>query len=579
MCFRLLGDIIYSDWWLDGRTGDQSELVQTMNTYADAWYGTGTAACTLVFSGVIQIANQVTLGTAGTGTLKAFNIDAAGAVFDVITGGNLESTAKITALVIRNCHRSMIQFAQIKCNHICGGVTVESCSNTVFDGLHLHQFDWRGLWVKGSQSSPAIGNSSGAVFNKITGSEWTSGEAEFQVNSNFVSDGITNDSNDVRFTFAHIGWCYRAIVNNAGSCEYISCHPFNGNADNPANSAHRFCFWNEGGGNVNIYDMYGDNGYVVDNVGGLTVRGLEMLDLNSTMTHPYLRVRTDNGTVNGSIEGSKADIGFFTGAFAANFANADTDFQHDISGGGFNGGNTWDIGRKRVRYIYGTPSPDTINIKEGNSTSTAILERYYPGTGNVAVAYQNNYIAVQSGTGDSGEVRVSRTVQTGIGSSSNGQALQFYANGASRGRFESGGVFRPDTDNTQNLGTGAQRWATVYAGTGTINTSDEREKQDVRDISEAEKAVAQSLRGLFKAYRFKDAVNRKSDGARIHFGILAQDAAKAFEAQGLDPFRYGVICYDEWPDELGENGKPISPAGNRWGVRYDELLAFIVAAL
>lgn len=145
--------------------------------------------------------------------------------------------------------------------------------------------------------------------------------------------------------------------------------------------------------------------------------------------------------------------------------------------------------------------------------------------------------------------------------------------------------FRPQTDGSPNLGSGAQRWNTVYATTGTINTSDEREKQDVADLDAAEKRVAAALKGLVKKFRFKDAVQRKGDAARIHVGVIAQEVMAAFQAEGLDPMRYAIVCFDEWGAEdeiVGEDGSVLSPArqaGNRYGIRYEELLAFIVAAL
>jgi len=151
---------------------------------------------------------------------------------------------------------------------------------------------------------------------------------------------------------------------------------------------------------------------------------------------------------------------------------------------------------------------------------------------------------------------------------------QFYASG-----------LRPQTDNTLNLGTASQRWAVVFAGTGTINTSDAREKQDVADLDAAEKRVAIVLKGLVKKFRFKDAVTQKGDAARIHVGVIAQEVMAAFQAESLDPMRYAIVCYDEWDaeaEELDEDGnvvKPAREAGNRYGVRYEELLSFIIAAL
>jgi hypothetical protein len=147
------------------------------------------------------------------------------------------------------------------------------------------------------------------------------------------------------------------------------------------------------------------------------------------------------------------------------------------------------------------------------------------------------------------------------------------------------GYFRPASDNAANLGVSFQRWATVYAGTGTINTSDERSKQQIRNLSDAERAVAVYAKGLLRAFKFNDAVDKKGDKARIHFGIIAQDLLTAFEAEGLDAAQYALFCYDEWEDQpevVDENGmvvQPGVPAGNRYGIRYEELLAFIISAL
>jgi hypothetical protein len=156
--------------------------------------------------------------------------------------------------------------------------------------------------------------------------------------------------------------------------------------------------------------------------------------------------------------------------------------------------------------------------------------------------------------------------------------------GTTIAQFYSSGL-RPQTDNTLNLGTASQRWATVFAGNGTINTSDEREKQDIADLSAAEKRVAVSIKKLVKTFRFKDAVQSKGDNARIHVGVVAQEVIAAFRAEKLDPMRYSIVCYDEWDAKneiLNEDGTVHSPAvtaGNRYGIRYEELLSFILSAL
>lgn len=161
-----------------------------------------------------------------------------------------------------------------------------------------------------------------------------------------------------------------------------------------------------------------------------------------------------------------------------------------------------------------------------------------------------------------------------------------------------GGLYST-TDGVYNLGRSNYRWNTVYATTGTINTSDEREKQQVQDIDEA------VLRAWSKVnyckFKYNDAVEKKGDGARWHFGVIAQRVKEAFESEGLDAFSYGILCYDEWEDDVrdvlaedkytDEHGDEhvrmvstgekeiLSRAGNRYGIRYDEALVLECALL
>jgi len=151
--------------------------------------------------------------------------------------------------------------------------------------------------------------------------------------------------------------------------------------------------------------------------------------------------------------------------------------------------------------------------------------------------------------------------------------------------YLAGASFVPQADNTWNVGNASYRWANIFAGNGTINTSDERDKQDIAELNDAEKRVAVSLKSLVKKFRFKDAVENKGDAARIHIGVIAQEVKAAFESEGLDAHGYGILCYDEWEDQediVSGDGEIIGKgalAGNRYGVRYDQLLAFIISTL
>jgi len=78
---------------------------------------------------------------------------------------------------------------------------------------------------------------------------------------------------------------------------------------------------------------------------------------------------------------------------------------------------------------------------------------------------------------------------------------------------------------------------------------------------------------LLRKFRWKSSVADKGDEARIHFGIIAQDLQDAFTAEGLDAGRYAMFINSTWTDE--ETGEERS----RMGVRYSELLAFIISAI
>lgn len=185
-------------------------------------------------------------------------------------------------------------------------------------------------------------------------------------------------------------------------------------------------------------------------------------------------------------------------------------------------------------------------------------------TGNAATAtYATNVGA--SGTAysvyDSGSVVGLKSTSTTAGlvnSSNNG----VFFNGAS-----SPPTLSPTTDNAYSCGYSSFRWTVIYATTGTINTSDANQKQQIADLTEAEKAVARSIKGLIKTFKFNDAVEAKGSAARKHVGVIAQDVQAAFAAQGLNAEEYGIFCSDIVDDQV------------QLGVRYEELLAFVIAAL
>jgi hypothetical protein len=159
---------------------------------------------------------------------------------------------------------------------------------------------------------------------------------------------------------------------------------------------------------------------------------------------------------------------------------------------------------------------------------------------------------------------------------------------------------RPNSDGVASLGTSGFKWSEVWASNGAIQTSDEREKQQIVEVD------ATVLRAWGKVnfcqYKFNHAVERKGNKARWHIGVIAQRVKEAFESEGIDPFSYGILCYDEWGDEYEEIREPyttiekvtgkeltqyrftgekrlIRAAGNGYSIRYDEALALECAYL
>lgn len=159
--------------------------------------------------------------------------------------------------------------------------------------------------------------------------------------------------------------------------------------------------------------------------------------------------------------------------------------------------------------------------------------------------------------------------------------------------------FFPRVDNSPSLGLSAYRWSQIYAASGSINTSDEREKQDIAEYPDAVLDAWGEVQ--FRQFLFNDAVAAKGDAARIHAGVIAQQVVEAFAKYNLDATRYGLLCYDEWEDEyetvevvdtpavLDADGGEVTPArthteqrlvisaGDRYGIRYSEALCLEAA--
>lgn len=156
-------------------------------------------------------------------------------------------------------------------------------------------------------------------------------------------------------------------------------------------------------------------------------------------------------------------------------------------------------------------------------------------------------------------------VSAGTGNAINYGVFAQAANGTANHAFYSpgglitiNGDIRPLTDGGINLGGGGARFGTIFATSGVINTSDAREKNWLGGLTESHLRAARQIGDVMGLYQWLDQVSEKGeDGARIHFGVKAQDVVEIFYREGLETrpsdgarpnFRHAFLCYDEWED-------------------------------
>ena len=162
-----------------------------------------------------------------------------------------------------------------------------------------------------------------------------------------------------------------------------------------------------------------------------------------------------------------------------------------------------------------------------------------------------------------------------------------------------GSNFHVQKEGGCDLGNASNQWKDLYLKNSPTVSSDRRLKQEFSAVPEAVFKAWEKVN--FCQYKFKEAVEKKGAEARLHVGLVAQEILEAFEAQGLDATKYGIVCHDSWEDqyqdvevgtkpavlnEKGEVVKPeepimehqlVKPAGDLWTVRYEEALALEAA--
>ena len=111
-------------------------------------------------------------------------------------------------------------------------------------------------------------------------------------------------------------------------------------------------------------------------------------------------------------------------------------------------------------------------------------------------------------------------------------------------------AFCPNVTNDVPLGLSNKRWSTVYAKTGTINTSDRTKKHDIKDLTEVYEKLFLKLQP--KSFIF-------NDGDRVHIGAISQDVEDAMHELGMSAEDFAGFCKDIRYDyrEYNDDGTPV----------------------
>ncbi len=298
--------------------------------------------------------------------------------------------------------------------------------------------------------------------------------------------------------------------------------------------------------------------------------------------------------------GDKAWSSYITGTFGFSTSTA---WSGDPAIFGAFGGGVYvqDAVRSRLALrsagvssqIYGVSSGGSLSSPSGSPALSSLFDIYASGYGATTWGY-------------SGLIRFA-TNQAHT-DSARGTEIQFHTTSAgstaltARWRVTGAGSYIPNADNSYDVGGGSFRVREYYGANASINTSDAREKTSPRDLTTTELACASALAVLPSIFQWLSAVAEKGNDARLHCSPTVQSVIACMESHGLDPFRYGFVCYDkwdeqpevwnEWPaqeevrDEEGnviqpaiEAGRELvqeyRPAGDRYSLRPSELQFFI----
>jgi len=277
----------------------------------------------------------------------------------------------------------------------------------------------------------------------------------------------------------------------------------------------------------------------------------------------------NSATGEGTSDGSFIGVDTTSALYIINAENAPTIFENN--------------GSERMRIdSSGNLLVGTTDTNPADDTSAGYGLAYNIGFGgSLLVKSNNNATVTLNRTASDGDILAFRKDGTPVGSIGTFSSDLYIGTNDSGLRFEYAGLnaivpfdvnSSATSDAATDLGNGSARFKDLYATNGTIQTSDQNEKQQIASLTGAEITAAKAISKLFKTFKWNDSVTEKGDAARTHTGVIAQEVEQAMTDAGLNAGDYAFFISSDWTDEdTGEER-------NRKGIRYPQLMSFIGAA-
>lgn len=252
---------------------------------------------------------------------------------------------------------------------------------------------------------------------------------------------------------------------------------------------------------------------------------------------------------------------FATGSTALGYSS-DAEANYSFAAGYF----------AEAQAIYSVAIGDNVRAQ---SYASIAVGRYNFGGGN-ATSWVGSSPLFEIGNGTSASARsnamtVLKNGRIGIGT--NFPSSELHVIGAVRiGSQETvvdGGAYlldfnaslRPSTDNERTLGSSSRRWTTVYATNGIINTSDRRDKENIRQLKYG---LAEIMRMEPVSFSWK---RDTESGPKL--GLIAQDLQKVISE---------VVVDKGWHTDEKTGQRRAVPM-ERLGVFYSDLIPVLIKGI